>query len=165
MATLAPIIKASVASDSNLDVARSKKEEIKKKMVKLDAIITKLMLERIQANINAELLSKDCTEKMTNTEIALALEFAPDEAPAPEPTPTEAPVPNPASLKGGIDVAASVDSKVVCKSECEDTNDAKTALSLRMNPEREFEPHLDRLYVQEIPKECEEKHELHLGQR
>ncbi|KAF9347102.1 hypothetical protein BGX26_001396, partial [Mortierella sp. AD094] len=48
--------KATVASDTSLDVAWSKKEEIEKKMVELDAMITKLILERIQANINAELL-------------------------------------------------------------------------------------------------------------
>ncbi|KAG0363959.1 hypothetical protein BGX24_004811, partial [Mortierella sp. AD032] len=52
---LAPAIKATVAADANLDIPWSKKEEIEKKMAELDIKITQLMLERIQANINAEL--------------------------------------------------------------------------------------------------------------
>lgn len=88
---LEPVIKASVAADANLDIPWSKKEEVEKKMAELDLKITKLMLDRIQANINAELLSKECTEKMTNTEIAPAPAAVAPEAPAPAPE-TAAPV-------------------------------------------------------------------------
>ncbi|KAF9435338.1 hypothetical protein BGZ76_006489 [Entomortierella beljakovae] len=177
---LAPIIKATVSSDANLDVAWSKEEEIKNKMAELDLMITKLMLERIQVNIDAELLSKDCTEKMTNTEIAPApaappapepapVEAIPEPAPVeaiPEPAPVEAPAPVPAPASGpqpGIDVAASVDSKYVCRSGCRDSADANSVLSLRVNLENEFKPRLNQFYVQEVPKECEEKRESLLG--
>ncbi|KAF8984690.1 hypothetical protein BGZ52_012327, partial [Haplosporangium bisporale] len=80
---LASAIKATVTANANLDVPWSKKEEIEKNMVDLDVMITKLMLDRIQASINAERLSKDCTEQMTNTQIAPAP--APEAAPAPAP--------------------------------------------------------------------------------
>ncbi|KFH64851.1 hypothetical protein MVEG_09580 [Podila verticillata NRRL 6337] len=96
---LEPVIKASVTADANLDIPWSKKEEVEKKMAELDLKITKLVLDRIQANINAELLSKECTEKMTNTEIAPAP--APVELDTPAPAPpapapaTEAPAPVP----------------------------------------------------------------------
>ncbi|KAG0378886.1 hypothetical protein BGX24_002499 [Mortierella sp. AD032] len=189
---LVPAIKAAVAADANLDVAWSKQEgkELEKKMAALDVKITQLVLDRIQANINAELLSKDCTEKMTNTEIAPAPETsapapvaetpAPTpETPAPAPeTPTpapetpapapetpapapEAPAPVPENtdngLKVGIDVAASVDPKFVCKSGCNDSQDAKNVLSLRVNLENELKPRLDHFYNQEIPTAYEEK--------
>ncbi|KAF9302657.1 hypothetical protein BGZ74_005034 [Mortierella antarctica] len=198
---LAPAIKATVAANANMDVPWSKKEEIEKKMVELDVMITKLMLDRIQANIDAERLSKDCTEQMTNTQIAPAP--APEAAPAPAPAPaTEAapasapevaapapapaapapvptaptpapavaatapevatPAPAPAactetscgSKQAGIDVAADVDAKYVCKSGCKDTQDAKNVLSLRVTLENEFEPRLDHFYNQEVPTDC-----------
>ncbi|KAG0009231.1 hypothetical protein BGZ82_004151, partial [Podila clonocystis] len=69
---LEPVIKESVAADDSFNIPWSNKEEVEKKMAELDLKITKLVLDRIQANINAEVLSKECTEKMTNTEIALA---------------------------------------------------------------------------------------------
>ncbi|KAF9546303.1 hypothetical protein EC957_009917 [Mortierella hygrophila] len=172
---LAPAIMATVSSDANLDVAWSKKEEIEKKMAELDVKITQLVLERIQANINAELLSKDCTEKMTNTEIAPAPAPAPApaevpapapapaEVPAPAPAPAEAPSPAPAGAQAGIDVAASVDSKFVCKTGCRDSNDAKNVLSLRVNLESELTPRLDHFYQQEVPTACTENRETLLG--
>ncbi|KAF9537969.1 hypothetical protein EC957_007408 [Mortierella hygrophila] len=194
---LVPAIKSAVEADANLNVAWSKQEdqELKKKMAELEVKITQLVLDRIQANINAELLSKDCTEKMTNTEIALAPETpasAPETsapipetpAPVPEipaPTPeapatvpetsapapeTPAPVPEtPApvpentdnGLKAGIDVAANVDPKFVCRSGCNDSQDAKNVLSLRVNLENELKPRLDYFYAEEVPSACEEK--------
>ncbi|KAG0312575.1 hypothetical protein BGZ97_011069 [Linnemannia gamsii] len=212
---LVPAIKAAVAADANLDVAWSKQEdkELEKKMAALDVKISKLVLDRIQANVNAELLSKDCTEKMTNTEIAPAPESpaptpespastpespastteapasAPEtpapapaspapvtetpapvsestapvpETPAPAPE-TPAPVPantdenNNGGLKVGIDVAANVDPKFVCKSGCHDSQDAKNVLSLRVNLENEFKPRLDHFYAEEVPSAYEEK--------
>ncbi|KAF9430126.1 hypothetical protein BGZ94_008232 [Podila epigama] len=72
--TLAPLIKASINSDSNLDIPWSNKNEVEEKMVVLDVLITNIVLDRIQANVNAEILSKDCTEKMTNTVIVPATE-------------------------------------------------------------------------------------------
>ncbi|KAF9335033.1 hypothetical protein BG006_001022 [Podila minutissima] len=193
---LASAIKATVAANANMDVPWSKKEEIEKKMVELDIMITKLMLDRIQANIDAERLSKDCTEQMTNTQIAPAP--APEAAPAPAPATEAAPVsapevaapapapevaapapapevaapapapevaapaPAPAactetscgSKQAGIDVAADVDAKYVCKSGCKDTQDAKNVLSLRVTLENEFEPRLDHFYNQEVPTDC-----------
>ncbi|KAF9134275.1 hypothetical protein BGW39_007585 [Mortierella sp. 14UC] len=174
---LVPAIKAAVAADVNLDVAWSKQEdkELEKKMAELNAKITQLVLDRIQVNINAELLSKDCTEKMTNIEIAPAPETpAPDpEAPAPVP---EAPIPTPEApapvpentndnndgngLKVGIDVAANVDSKFVCKSGCNDSQDAKNVLSLRVSLENELKPRLDHFYNQEISTACEKRPSL-----
>ncbi|GJJ70853.1 hypothetical protein EMPS_03203 [Entomortierella parvispora] len=250
---LQPVIMATVTADSNFDIPWSKKEEVEKKMADLDIAITKAVLDRIQATVNAELLSKDCTEKMTNTEIVpapapaetpapeapAAAEPAPEtaapapeapapapetpapapetpapapetpapepETPAPEPettapapeilasepetatpepeTPapapeTPAPVPeSPApapeaspiavaaapeapkddSVQAGIDVAASVDSKFVCKTGCKDSEDAHTVLSLRVNLENEFKPRLDHFYDQEVPTACTEQ--------
>ncbi|KAF9118681.1 hypothetical protein BGW39_000959, partial [Mortierella sp. 14UC] len=130
-------------------------KELEKTMAELDAKITQLVPDRIQVNVNAELLSKDCTEKMTNTEIAPASETP---APIPEtPAPaqeTPAPVPetptpvlentnntnNNSGLKVGIDVAANVDPKFVCKSGRNDAQDAKNVLSLRINLENELKP-------------------------
>ncbi|KAG0279442.1 hypothetical protein BGZ95_001208 [Linnemannia exigua] len=84
-------------------------------------------------------------------------------APAPEtPAPApEAPAPVPENtnngLKVGIDVAANVDPKFVCKSGCNDSQDAKNVLSLRVNLENELKPRLDHFYSQEVPTACEEK--------
>ncbi|KAG0058197.1 hypothetical protein BGZ89_001482 [Linnemannia elongata] len=215
---LVPAIKSAVEADANLDIAWSKQEdqELRKKMAELEVKVTQLVLDRIQANINAELLSKDCTEKMTNTEIAPAPEtpaLVPEtpaptseaptsvpeaSAPVPEtpalvpetpapvretpaPTPetlapvpgtlapaTETPVPMPETTapvpkitdngsKVGIDVAANVDPKFVCKSGCNDSQDAKNVLSLRVNLENELKPRLDHFYAEEVPTACEEK--------
>ncbi|GJJ70871.1 hypothetical protein EMPS_03221 [Entomortierella parvispora] len=200
---LQSVIKATVTSDSNFDIPWSKEEEVEKKMADLDMAITKAVLDRIQATVNAESLSKDCTEKMTNTEIVPAP--APEETPAPvadDPAPeTEAPAPEtpapapdtpapapeapapapeaeastpdaaqvPASEpceessskengpQAGIDVAASVDHKFVCKTGCKDSEDAHTVLSLRVNLENELKPRLDHFYDQEVPTACTEK--------
>ncbi|KAF9409947.1 hypothetical protein BGZ94_001814 [Podila epigama] len=175
---LAPVIKASVASDANLDVAWSQKEEIEKKMAELDVLITKLMLDRIQANINAEALSKDCTEKMTNTEIVpapVAAESVPAPAPAPvapaasETVPEAAPAPAPVTPEAapapapGIDVPSEIDSKFVCKVGCRDTNQAKNVLHLRVTLQNEFEPRLNHFYKEEVPSDCTEKRSSLLG--
>ncbi|KAF9307893.1 hypothetical protein BG003_011917 [Podila horticola] len=199
---LEPVIKASVTADANLDIPWSNKEEVEKKMAELDLKITKLVLDRIQANINAELLSKECTEKMTNTEIAPAppapvvapetpaqapeaaasvpetpapVSETPAPAPAaPAPAPVEAPAPvtpvaaPPTSesnngLQIGIDVAANVDPKFVCKSGCKDSNDAKTVLNLRVNLEKELAPRLEHFYAEEVPTACTEKRASLLG--
>ncbi|KAF9925240.1 hypothetical protein FBU30_004958 [Linnemannia zychae] len=229
---IVPVIKAAVAADVNLDVAWSKKDdkEIEKKLVALEAKVNQVIVDRIQITINAESLSKDCTEKMTNTEIAPAPEgpgfsseslpttsetLAPipetttptpetpapipeapapvPEAPAPEastpvpessipaqeastPAPEEstpvpeapAPVPetsvptpestdNNSGLKVGIDIAASVDPKFVCKSGCNDSEDAKNVLSLRVNLEKELKPRLDHFYAKEVSAAYDEK--------
>ena len=183
---LQPVIMATVTADSNFDIPWSKKEEVEKKMIELDIAITKAVLDRIQATVNAEQLSKDCTENMTNTEIVpapaapapaetpapTAVESAPEtpavapETPAPDvsaPAPTVVEVPATASepseespkeengLQAGIDVAASVDNKFVCKTGCKDSEDAHTVLSLRVNLENEFKPRLDHFYDQEVP--------------
>ncbi|KAF8926514.1 hypothetical protein BGZ47_002682 [Haplosporangium gracile] len=187
---LAPAIKATVISDANLDVAWSRKEEIEKMMVELGVKITQLMLERMQPNINAEFLSKDCTEKMINTEIvpapaeAFAPAPAPVAAPAPAPVSVEVPAPAPAlaealapasaaepctsctsatGAQAGIDVADSVDSKFVCKTVCRDSDDAKTVLTLRVNLESVLAHRLDRFYQQEVPTACTENREILLG--
>ncbi|KAF9149012.1 hypothetical protein BG015_009215 [Linnemannia schmuckeri] len=271
---LVPAIKSAVEADDNLNIAWSKQEdqELKKKMAELEVMIMKMVLDRIQANIDAESLSRDCTEKMTNTEIAPAPESpetpAPTlEAPAPVPetpapvpeTPTPAPeapapvpetlapapetpapvpealalvpqtyVPTPAvpapipetpapapetpapvpealapipetsgctpeapalvpetptfapetsapvsetlapvseninnndvnELTPGIDVAANVDPKYVCKSGCNDSQDAKNVLGLRVNLEKELKSRLDYFFAEEVPTACEEK--------
>ena len=174
---LAPAIKATVTSNANMDVPWSKKEEIEKKMAELDILITNLVLDRIQANVNAEDLSKDCTEKMTNTDLApaptpVAAEPAPvaPAPPAPETAPAPAPAAqpctecaNPSGAQAGIDVAASVDSKFVCKTGCKDSNDAHTVLTLRVNLENEFQPRLTHFYNQEVPAACTEKRSSLLG--
>ncbi|KAF9154540.1 hypothetical protein BG015_000684 [Linnemannia schmuckeri] len=229
---LVPAIKDAVTADANLDVAWSKQEnkDLEKIMAELDAMIMKMVLDRIQENVNAELLSKDCAEKMTNTEIVLApetpapapellsddcteemtntgiapapgtpapalesLATAPEtlapaseaptpvpETPAPAPealapvpeTPARAPeTPAPApetpapvpentdnnGLKDGIDVAANVGPKFVCKSGCRDAQDAKNVLSLLENLENELKPLLDHFYAEEVPTACEER--------
>ncbi|KAG0081262.1 hypothetical protein BGZ93_002747 [Podila epicladia] len=214
---LEPVIKASITADASLNIPWSNKEEVEKKMVELDLKITKLVLDRIQANINAEMLSK---EKMTNTEIAPAppAPVAAPEAPVPAPeaaapvsetsapapaAPVSAPetlapapaVPAPApeapapapqapapaletpapayipvnapapvapvvtsptpksnnELRVGIDVAASVDPKFVCKSGCKDSNDARAVLNLRVTLEKELAPRLEHFYAEEVP--------------
>ncbi|KAF9581446.1 hypothetical protein BGW38_001520, partial [Lunasporangiospora selenospora] len=90
---LAPVIKATVVANSNLDIPWSKEEEVKKKIIELDIVITKTILDRIQANINAELLSKDCTEKMTNTQITPVPETAQPTQPTSETPPAIGEVP------------------------------------------------------------------------
>ncbi|KAG0300508.1 hypothetical protein BGZ99_003767, partial [Dissophora globulifera] len=149
---LEAVIKASVAADSNMDIPWSKKEEVEKKMVELDAKITALILERIHANVNAETLSKDCTENMTNTEIASAPALAP-----------EVPKSTPGGLQVGIDITGNVDPKFVCKSGCKDSKDANTVLSLRVNLEKEFQPRLDHFYNTEVPTDFTEKRSELLG--
>ncbi|KAF9420291.1 hypothetical protein BGZ94_009170 [Podila epigama] len=69
---LLPAIKVSVNADTNLNIPWSNKDQVDKKLADLDVKITKILLDRIQTNINAEILSKDCTEKMTNTVITPA---------------------------------------------------------------------------------------------
>ncbi|KAI7819143.1 hypothetical protein BC939DRAFT_460873 [Gamsiella multidivaricata] len=94
---LARVIKTTVTSDADMDIPWSKEEEVEKIMMELDSKITQVMLEHIQTNINAEDLSKDCTEKMTNTEIAPAPakeEFSVDSSPSMSEAPAaEAPAP------------------------------------------------------------------------
>ncbi|KAF9571006.1 hypothetical protein EC968_001091 [Mortierella alpina] len=206
---LAPAIKDVVTSQATFDIPWSKKEEIEKKLAELDVAITKLMLERMQNRINAELLSKDCTEKMTETVIAPAppgpvavdapappvapaAPAAPEtpaatvpetpaatvpetpapaavpetpapapEAPAPAPAP-EAPAPAPAA-QPGIDVAASVDPKYVCKSGCTDSQDAKKVLSIRVDIQKALGDRFDTFYVQEVPAACTEQRSSLLG--
>ncbi|KAF9082032.1 hypothetical protein BGX23_000178, partial [Mortierella sp. AD031] len=91
---IVPAIKDAVAADNNLDIDWSKQQdkELEKKMAELEVKVTQLVVDRIQAIINAESLSKDATEKMTNTDIVPA-----PETPAPMPeTPAltpEAPAP------------------------------------------------------------------------
>ncbi|KAF9324518.1 hypothetical protein BG006_000451 [Podila minutissima] len=208
---LEPLIKASITADANFDIPWSNREEVEKKMAELDLKITKLVLDRMQTNINAEMLSKECAEKMTNTEIAPAppVPLAAPEAPAPAPeaaapapetpapapetpapapqapapvleipatapVPVEAPAPvapvatssTPKSNNGlrvGIDVAASVDPKFVCKSGCKDSNHAKTVLNLRVTLEKELAPRLEHFYVEEVPTACTEKRASLLG--
>ncbi|KAG0053714.1 hypothetical protein BGZ83_000523 [Gryganskiella cystojenkinii] len=174
---LAPVIKATVTANSNMDVPWSKKEEIEKKMADFDIMITNVVLDRIQSQVNAEGLSKDCTEKMTNTDLAPApagpAPAAPVPAPAavpetPAPAPAEvpappAPAPAETEPQAGIDVKASVDPKFVCKSGCKDSADAHTVLTLRVNLENEFQPRLTHFYQQEVPTACTENRSSLLG--
>ncbi|KAF9198670.1 hypothetical protein BGZ49_000427 [Haplosporangium sp. Z 27] len=149
---LAPIIKEAVASDDSLDVAWSKKEEVEKKIERLDVTITKLMLERIHKNINAEYLSKECTEKVTNTKIA----------PAPAPASVRAPTHSCSDChvpKAGIDVPTSVDHKFVCRTGCEDSRQANMVLNFRANLENQWKPRVEEFYVERVPNKCEEKRE------
>ncbi|KAF9366025.1 hypothetical protein BGX34_006735 [Mortierella sp. NVP85] len=168
--SLAPIIKAIVTSDASLDIPWSKKDEAEKKGVELDAKVTDIVLNLLEQAIGAELLSKDCTEKMTNNEIAPAEtpegpfvgESVPPmpqtpapvpEAPAPIPeTPApvkEAPSPIPettTTTESSEDKGApcSVDPKYVCKSGCKDTQ-AEAVLNLRINLEKQLGERLEQL--------------------
>ncbi|KAF9388868.1 hypothetical protein CPB97_000234 [Podila verticillata] len=229
---LAPAIKATVEANANLNIPWSQKDQVERKMVDLNLLITNLVLDRIQADINAELLSKDCAEKMTNTELVPAPVAAPEalvapapvteaptpvtEAPAPvteAPAPVteapasvtetsapvteapasapETPIPAPESpapapeapapapetieaystepyenkpfIQAGIDVAADVDPKFVCKTGCNDSKDANVVLNLRVNLEKEFEPRLEHFYKQEVPTACEDERSSLLG--
>ncbi|KAI8595576.1 hypothetical protein EDD21DRAFT_420527 [Dissophora ornata] len=54
---LASVIKATVMSDASYDMPWSQKEEVEKKMVGLDIMITNLVTGLIQDNINAEMLT------------------------------------------------------------------------------------------------------------
>jgi hypothetical protein len=178
---LAPKIKETIVTDASLDIPWSKQDAIQQKMVELDLMLTRLMLDRIQASIDAERLSKDCAEKITNTEIAPApanvyippqpkpvtvpepVTPPPPPPPAAEPAPVAAESIPPSDSEAGIDVPSSVDSKFVCKSGCKDSQDAKIVLGLRVNLENEFKPRLDQFYDQEVPTACTEKREALLG--
>ncbi|KAG0321698.1 hypothetical protein BG000_003130, partial [Podila horticola] len=85
---------------------------------------------------------------------------------APE-TPSEAcstqPCENKPFIQVGIDVAADVDPKFVCKSGCKDSNDANVVLNLRVNLEKEFEPRLEHFYKQEVPTACDDERNSLLG--
>ncbi|KAF9947559.1 hypothetical protein BGZ72_010471 [Mortierella alpina] len=78
---LAPSILAAITADANLNIPWSKHDQAEKKIDDLNAAIEKIVLDRIQAHVNAELLSKDITENMTNTAITPIPETA---APVPE---------------------------------------------------------------------------------
>ncbi|KAF9081059.1 hypothetical protein BGX23_001348, partial [Mortierella sp. AD031] len=64
---------------------------------------------------------------------------------------------NDGGLKDGIDVAANVDPKYVCKTGCSDSQDVKDVLSLRVNLENELKPRLDHFYAEEVPTAYNEK--------
>ncbi|KAG0208459.1 hypothetical protein BGX28_000597 [Mortierella sp. GBA30] len=81
---LAPVILAIVTADPNLNIPWSKQDLAESKMAALDIAITKMILHRMQAILNAQSLSKDCTEKITNTEIMPITEVVPAPAPVTE---------------------------------------------------------------------------------
>ncbi|KAF9115352.1 hypothetical protein BGX27_008121 [Mortierella sp. AM989] len=88
---LGPLIEATIRAETGSDdVQWANKEEAERKLLDIDAKVAELVVNRIQVNINAELLSKDCTEKMTNTEIVPAEEPFSAESVGSEP---EAPAP------------------------------------------------------------------------
>ncbi|KAG0359983.1 hypothetical protein BG005_011753 [Podila minutissima] len=89
---LAPAIMTTIEAHADLHVPWSQKDQVEKKMADLNLLITDLVLDLIQVDINAELLSKECAEKMTNTEIVLVPVAAPETPLAPAPI-TEAPAP------------------------------------------------------------------------
>ncbi|KAG0074300.1 hypothetical protein BGZ92_003443, partial [Podila epicladia] len=89
---LEPAIKTAIEAHADLHIPWSQKDQVEEKMADLNLLITDLVLDRIQVDINAELLSKECTEKMTNTEIVPVPVAAPEIPPAPAPI-TEAPTP------------------------------------------------------------------------
>ncbi|KAF9352204.1 hypothetical protein BGX26_009927 [Mortierella sp. AD094] len=118
---LEPLIKATIKAETGSDNEWADKEEAEKKLLDLDIKLMKLIQDRIQVNINAELLSKDCTEKITNTEIAPAeepfnaesVEPEPEaaEEPAPEapaPVPEEAPIPEPEATEPAPEAPAPI---------------------------------------------------------
>ncbi|CAO3563138.1 unnamed protein product [Mortierella alpina] len=176
---LAQAIENVMTSQATFDIPWSKKEEIEKKMAELDVAIMQLMLERIQNRIDAERLSKDCTEKMTETVIAPAppgpvLPAAPapaapetpaaavPETPAPAPAAPATPAPAPA-VQPGIDVPTTTDPKYVCKSGCTDSQDATHVLTIRVNMEKELKSQLSDVSAQQVPKACEEQRSSFLG--
>ncbi|KAF8926288.1 hypothetical protein EDD21DRAFT_185690 [Dissophora ornata] len=207
---LAPVIMETIAEDPSMDFTWSNKKEVEKRMTDINAKITDIVIKRLQFNVNAVTLSKDCTEKMTNTEIAPAP--APEasapipetpapapETPAPAPeTPApapEAPAPAPESpapvpespapgletaaavpesttepnvedkngLQVGINIAGDFDPKFVCKSGCQNSQDAETVLGARVSLQNFFANHLDPFYNNDVPTDCAERHNELLG--
>ncbi|KAG0004506.1 hypothetical protein BGZ79_009039 [Entomortierella chlamydospora] len=162
---LEPLIKATIEAETDSDDKWADNEETKKKkLLDLNVKIANLILDRIQANVNAELLSKDCTEIAPAEEPLSAesaeLEPGATEEPAPEAptTASEETLATPESCikgKGGINIClnvdANIDPKFVSKSGCKDAKDAKFVLDLRVNLEKTFEPHLDHFHKQEVP--------------
>ncbi|KAG0255349.1 hypothetical protein BG011_005182 [Mortierella polycephala] len=174
---LMPVIEDTIAANVNFDIPWSKEEEIKKKIDKLDASFTQVVVSRIQNIVNAEILSKDCTEELTNPKIVPAPEIPSESDPGtlapvleiaasvPEtaapmvetPKAEESPASDKGGLQAGIDVATNIDPKFVCKTGCKDANDAETVLSIRVNLENAFAPRLDHFYQQEVPTACTEE--------
>ncbi|KAG0013429.1 hypothetical protein BGZ80_011079 [Entomortierella chlamydospora] len=110
--SLEPLARATIGAETDSDNKWADNEETKRKLLGLDAKLVKLIQDRIQVNINAELLSKECTEKMTNIEIAPAEESLNAESVesepeaneklatvAPTPAPEEALVPEPEAIE------------------------------------------------------------------
>ncbi|KAG0004500.1 hypothetical protein BGZ79_009032 [Entomortierella chlamydospora] len=106
--------KATIEAETDLDDKWADNEETKRKLLDLDAKLMKLIQDRIQVNVNAGLLSKDCIEKMTNIETAPAEEplnaesVEPEAAKelipeAPTPVPEETPVPKPEAIEPAPD--------------------------------------------------------------
>ncbi|KAF9177533.1 hypothetical protein BGZ51_008504, partial [Haplosporangium sp. Z 767] len=156
------VIEATVAINANLDISWSKKEEI--------------ALDRIQSNVNAEILSKDYDQRRDSaSEIVPAPEIPFGSAPAPEnpapvsetsepiletPAPVletvapivetskaeESPANNNGGLQVGIDVAANIDPKFVCKIGYMNASDARTVLSLQVKLQKEFAPRPAHFY-------------------
>ncbi|KAG0016187.1 hypothetical protein BGZ80_009376 [Entomortierella chlamydospora] len=111
---LEPLVRATIEAETDLDDKWADNEETKRKLLDLDAKLMKLIQDRIQVNVNAGLLSKDCIEKMTNIETAPAEEplnaesVEPEAAKelipeAPTPVPEETPVPKPEAIEPAPD--------------------------------------------------------------
>ncbi|KAF9286050.1 hypothetical protein BGZ68_003285 [Mortierella alpina] len=178
---LAPSILTAVTDDENLKIPWSQSDQVEKKMEDLNATIEKIILDRIEAYMNAERLSKDIAESMTHTVITSvpgtaapvpedpAPALAPETAalvPAVEPEASlaseQVPEQNDAVIdvnttpQSDVDVAAIVGSRFVCSSGCKDIDDATTVLELREDLERQLEPRLQYLSSEEIPVACSE---------
>ncbi|KAF9404679.1 hypothetical protein BGZ76_006851, partial [Entomortierella beljakovae] len=92
--SLKPLIKATVKAETGSDSQWEDKDKATKLLVDIDVKITEILNQCLKVNINADVLSKDCTEKMTNTEIepinAEPINNEPEPEAAPE-TPEPAP--------------------------------------------------------------------------
>ncbi|KAF9115361.1 hypothetical protein BGX27_008130 [Mortierella sp. AM989] len=182
---LEPLVKAAIRAETGSDDPRwANKEEAKKALANVNLEVTKLVIDHLKVTVNAELLSKDCAEKMTNTEIAPAEEPFSAESVGSEPETTEEPEPEaPAPISeetapetpapvleavpsgctkdsSGINICVNINAnigKLVCKSGCKDANDAKAVLDLYVNLEKEFKPRLEHFYDKDIPTACEEE--------
>ncbi|KAF8942056.1 hypothetical protein BGZ46_006838, partial [Entomortierella lignicola] len=158
------------------------KAKAEKTLAALDIKVEKLISRLIRDKLNAKSLSKDCTEKMTGTQIAPAedplndgsvetepeapevLEDTPEfpeDTPAPDTDPVpKAPAPKKktsrcSASKSGINTCGT--KRYVCKSGCNNDQDAKVVLDLRANLENELQPRLSLFFNQEIPTACADK--------
>ncbi|KAF9148918.1 hypothetical protein BGX21_006205 [Mortierella sp. AD011] len=181
---LEPLATATIEAKTGLNDKWTRNEETKRKLSDLDVKFTKLIQDRIQINVNAGLLSEDCTEKMTNIETAPAEEPLSVQSVEPETakkpaleTPT--PVPEETSVPKSETIEPLPTLRILSLKKYQLQRHSRWSLKphLVFAPrakmqgckdtkfvlEKKFKSRPGKFYEQEIPTECEKKLKSFVG--